>query len=302
MHYRPRTAVLNNLEFDHADIFENLHDIQLQFHHLVRTIADDGLVIHPQSDENISDTLTGKFDRRYSTGKKYVWSPVQTTGEGGQWQVELDAADGSVFTVANTQKDQRGECEGGFEVRWQQSGLHNVANALAAIAAANHVGVGLSQACQALSAFEGVKRRMECLGQVDGISIYDDFAHHPTAIATTLDGLRNKVGTEKIIAVVEPRSNTMKLGVQKTQLIEAVAQADQVFWFQNAGMSWSLDESVEGDASNVVVDDLQNLIEQTARAAKAEKGEACHVLIMSNGGFGGFHHRLFDYLQAAKES
>ncbi|MDF1831005.1 MAG: UDP-N-acetylmuramate:L-alanyl-gamma-D-glutamyl-meso-diaminopimelate ligase [Porticoccaceae bacterium] len=301
VHYRPRTAVLNNLEFDHADIFENLHDIQLQFHHLVRTIADDGLVIHPQSDQNISDTLSGKFDRRYRADKKYVWSPVQTTGEGGQWQVELDAADGSAFTVANTQKDQRGECEGGFEVRWQQSGLHNVANALAAIAAANHVGVSLSLACQALSAFEGVKRRMECLGQVDGISIYDDFAHHPTAIATTLDGLRNKVGKEKIIAVVEPRSNTMKLGVHKTELIKAVAQADQVFWFQNAGMAWSLDKSVEGDTSNTVVDDLQDLVEQTACAATAQKDEACHILIMSNGGFGGFHHRLFEYLQATKD-
>ena len=268
----------------------------------MRTIAGDGRIIHPHSDKNISDTLTGKFDRRYSTGKKYTWSPVQTTGEGGQWQVELDAADGSAFTVANTQKDQRGECEGGFEVRWQQSGLHNVANALAAIAAASHVGVSLSQACRALSAFEGVKRRMECLGRVDGISIYDDFAHHPTAIATTLDGLRNKVGSEKIIAVVEPRSNTMKLGVHKDQVIKAVAQADQVFWYQNAGMSWSLDESVEADGSNIVVDDLEKLIEQTALAARSEKGGPCHVLIMSNGSFGGFHHRLFDVLQADKDS
>ncbi len=301
VHYHPRTAVLNNLEFDHADIFESLHDIQLQFHHLIRTIADDGLIIYPQNDTNISDTLSGQFDRRYSEEKKYVWSPVQTTGELGQWQVQLDAADGSVFTVCNTEKDDQGECEGGYEVRWQQSGLHNVANALAAIAAAHHVGVSISQACEALSAFEGVKRRMECLGQVDGISIYDDFAHHPTAIATTLDGLRKKVGGEKIIAVIEPRSNTMKLGVHKAELIKAVDQADEVFWFQASDMAWSLDESVDHNINNTVVDDLQELIEKTALAARREKGAVSHVLIMSNGGFGGFHRQLYDFLQAKNE-
>lgn len=302
VHYHPRTLVLNNLEFDHADIFDNLHDIQTQFHHLIRTVADDGLIIYPEDDANVAETLSGRFDRRFTVEKQYCWTPCQAIGAGGQWRVRLDAEDGSVFSVSNADDKKAGE----HQVCWQQSGLHNVANALAAVAAAHHVGVSLPLACAALSAFVGVKRRMECLGTVDGISIYDDFAHHPTAIATTLDGLRKRVGSEKIIAVIEPRSNTMKMGVHKFELLKAVTQADQVFWFQSPGMAWSLDEGlaagedVANKGNNLFVDELDALLEKTAEAASSDEGPV-HVLIMSNGGFGGFHRRLYNELQTKSE-
>ncbi len=297
LHYHPRTAILNNLEFDHADIFSCLADIQTQFHHLIRTVPDDGLIIYPADDENLKATLSGRFDSRYSPDKDYLWTAEQTTGHKGRWQADLQEEDGSVFTVRDTACKDEGVEEG--QVSWSQNGMHNVANALAAIAAAHHVNVSVAQSCRALSTFTGVKRRMECLGEIDGIRVYDDFAHHPTAIATTLDGLRKKVGREKIIAVIEPRSNTMKMGVHKAELLNAVAKADEVLWFQAAGMAWSLADSCEGNDPQGdmrhkihVVDDLEVLVEQALQAARAEKGAPVHVLIMSNGGFGGFHRRL----------
>ncbi|HNH43233.1 MAG TPA: UDP-N-acetylmuramate:L-alanyl-gamma-D-glutamyl-meso-diaminopimelate ligase, partial [Agitococcus sp.] len=196
VHYAPKTAILNNLEFDHADIFDDLAAIQKQFHHLVRTIPSTGKIIVPANDDNLKDTLA-----------KGCWTPVETTGiapNSSDWQAELRANDGSHFVVSYQGQQ--------AEVNWGMTGLHSVYNGLAAVAAAHNVGVDLATACAALSAFDGVKRRMELVGEVADISVYDDFAHHPTAIKTTLEGLRNKVGDRKIWAIIEPRSNTMRMG------------------------------------------------------------------------------------------
>ena len=224
VHYAPKTAILNNLEFDHADIFDDLAAIQKQFHHLVRTIPSTGKIIVPANDDNLKDTLA-----------KGCWTPVETTGIApnvSDWQAELRANDGSRFVVSY--KGQQAE------VNWGMTGLHSVYNGLAAIAAAHNVGVELQTACAALSAFGGVKRRMELVGEVADISVYDDFAHHPTAIKTTLEGLRNKVGDRKIWAIIEPRSNTMRMGTHKDNLAESARDADQVIWYQPAGLDWDL--------------------------------------------------------------
>lgn len=214
VHYRPRTAILNNLEFDHADIFPDLAAIERQFHHLVRTVPGEGLIIRPSAEKALERVL--------GMG---CWTPVQTTGEGGQWQARLLAEDGSRFEVLFD-----GIVQG--EVDWPLTGLHNVANALASLAAARHVGVMPSQGAAALSEFRNVKRRMEKVAEVRGVTLYDDFAHHPTAIATTLDGLRKQVGADtQVIAIVEPRSNSMKLGAHRDGLPDSVRQADQVLWY-----------------------------------------------------------------------
>ena len=281
VHYRPRTLVLNNLEFDHADIFADLAAIQTQFHHLVRTVPAEGLIIYPGNDNNLAAVLD-----------QGCWTPTATTGKGGQWLANLQVKDGSRFDVLLD-----GEKAG--EVAWDQSGDHSVANALVAITAARHVGVATDIACRALSEFAGVKRRMECLGEVGGVRVYDDFAHHPTAIATTLQGLRKKVGEEKIIAVIEPRSNTMKLGIHKQDLAAATDDADQVLWFQPSELDWSLSDIVAGGrASAQVIGNIDELITSTLAATKT----ACHVVIMSNGGFGGFHHRLLEALAEARQT
>ncbi len=210
VHYHPRTAILNNLEFDHADIFPDLASIERQFHHLVRTIPGEGLVIHPTTEQAL--------ERVIGMG---CWTPVQTTGEGGQWQARLLSPDGSRFEVLF-----EGEAQG--VVDWAMTGQHNVANALATLAAARHVGVVPAMGIEGLSAFKSVKRRLEKVAEVQGVTIYDDFAHHPTAIATTLDGLRKRVGEAPVIAVIEPRSNSMKLGAHRDGLPESVNDADQV--------------------------------------------------------------------------
>src|SRR5690606_18979636 len=206
LHYRPRTLILNNLEFDHADIFADLAAIQTQFHHLIRTVPSEGRIIYPRGDANLGAVL-----------KKGCWSETEYLDADG-WRAELHSDDGGCFDVIL-------ENQPVGMVSWPLSGLHNVHNALAAIAAARHVGVRPAMACEALSKFFGVKRRMELLANVGGIHIYDDFAHHPTAIATTLEGLRKKVGADKIIAVLEPRSNTMKLGVHRHELARSTAAA-----------------------------------------------------------------------------
>lgn len=271
VHYRPRTLVMNNLEFDHADIFPDLAAIQTQFHHLVRTVPAEGLIIYPRAENNLNEVL-----------ERGCWTPCETTGEGGIWSVRIDAADGSAFQVIHG-----GELEG--RVQWSLGGQHNIANALAAIAAARHVGVRPEQACAALCEFAGVARRMELLADIAGVRVYDDFAHHPTAIATTLAGLRKKVGHEKIVAVIEPRSNTMKLGIHRQNLAAATDDADQVLWYQPQGLDWSLDEVVAGGgAAAQVVVSLDELLAKTLGEAQAP----CHILIMSNGGFGGFQRRL----------
>lgn len=275
VHYRPRTLIMNNLEFDHADIFPDLAAIQTQFHHLIRTVPEEGLIIYPQADSNLQAVL----DRG-------CWTGLSTTGEGAQWSANLLAEDGSAFEVLldGNKTD---------EVRWDQSGAHSVANALVAVAAARHVGVKPELACQALSEFAGVARRMECLGEVAGIRVYDDFAHHPTAITTTLQGLRKKVGKDQIIAVIEPRSNTMKMGIHKQNLVAATDDADQVFWYLPTELEWSLSGMLaSGKAAAQVIEDIDELIQSTLQAAEP----GAHIVIMSNGGFAGFHQRLLKAL------
>ncbi|KHL70846.1 UDP-N-acetylmuramate:L-alanyl-gamma-D-glutamyl-meso-diaminopimelate ligase [Pseudomonas flexibilis] len=271
VHYRPRTAILNNLEFDHADIFPDLAAIERQFHHLVRTIPGEGLIIHPTTEQAIERVL--------GMG---CWTPVQTTGEGGDWRARLLAEDGSHFEVLF-----QGESQG--EVNWTLTGRHNVDNALAALAAARHVGVVGAVGTEALSRFQSVKRRMEKIAEVNGVTIYDDFAHHPTAIATTLDGLRKQVGEAPIVAVIEPRSNSMKLGAHRDGLPESVAQADQVIWYAPANLGWDLGATAAAcPVPAVVCDSLEAIIARV----KSQVAPGTQVVIMSNGGFGGLHGKL----------
>ena len=271
VHYRPRTAILNNLEFDHADIFPDLAAIERQFHHLVRTIPGQGLIVHPEAE--------GALKRVLAMG---CWTPVQTTGAGGQWQARLLAEDGSHFEVSF-----EGAVQG--TVEWELTGQHNVANALACLAAARHVGVTAAQGCAALGTFKSVKRRMEKVAEVNGITIFDDFAHHQSAIATTLDGLRKRVGGAPIIAVIEPRSNSMKLGAHRDGLADSVSQADRAIWYAPANLGWDLAASVAGaPVPSEVCDSLEAII----AAVKAAATPSTQVVVMSNGGFGGLHGKL----------
>ncbi len=284
VHYAPRTAVLNNLEFDHADIFDDLAAIQKQFHHLVRTIPGGGRILFPQDEPALHEVIA-----------MGCWTPTQTMAIGHSsekvapiWQAELLEADGSAFAIwHNGQRV--------AEVRWPLTGLHNVRNGMAAIASAEHVGVSVAKAAEALSQFPGVKRRMELLGTPGGISLYDDFAHHPTAIRSTLDGLRERQGAARIWAIIEPRSNTMRLGAHKAHLADAAAPADHVIWYQPPGMDWDLADVVaasNGRAS--LATDLEAVIARVNLEAQA--GDA--IVVMSNGGFGGIHQRLLSALQA----
>jgi UDP-N-acetylmuramate: L-alanyl-gamma-D-glutamyl-meso-diaminopimelate ligase len=284
VHYAPRTAILNNLEFDHADIFDDLAAIQRQFHHLVRTIPGNGLVLLPNDEPALTEVLA-----------KGCWSPTQHLAIGAQagadapaWQAENLQDDGGAFAVWQSGQPVA-------EVHWALTGQHNVRNGLAAIAAAAHVGVTAEQAAAALSAFPGVKRRMELLGTVQGIAVYDDFAHHPTAIRTTLTGLRAQLGDRRIWAVIEPRSNTMRLGVHKAGLADSASAADEVIWYQPEGMDWDLSAVVAASSVSAQlmssIDDIINRI-----VTEAKSGDA--VVIMSNGGFGGIHQRLLAALGA----
>ena len=279
VHYAPKTAILNNLEFDHADIFDDLAAIQKQFHHLVRTIPSTGKIIVPANDDNLKDTLA-----------KGCWTPVETTGiapNSSDWQAELRANDGSHFVVSYQGQQ--------AEVNWGMTGLHSVYNGLAAVAAAHNVGVDLVTACAALSAFDGVKRRMELVGEVADISVYDDFAHHPTAIKTTLEGLRNKVGDRKIWAIIEPRSNTMRMGTHKDNLAESARDADQVIWYQPAGLDWDLSPVIAASPVPAqVANNIDGIIADVI--AQVKSGDA--IVIMSNGGFGGIHGKLVNALRA----
>ncbi len=280
VHYRPRTLTINNLEFDHADIFADLAAIQRQFHHLLRCVPGEGLVVHPQG--------VPAVDAMLSMG---CWTPCATFGVGGDiaadWRAQLLAADGSAFRVVSPGGDS-------VSVHWPHCGQHNVENALAAMAAARHVGVAPDVAAQALAEFQGVKRRLELLGSPRDVSVYDDFAHHPTAIATTLQGLRARTAGGQLIALVEPRSNTMRMGEHREQLAAATAAADRVYWFQPSGMDWSLESVVaESAVPAMVVSDVDDLVAQVVREAKA--GD--QVVIMSNGGFGGIHQKLLARLR-----
>jgi UDP-N-acetylmuramate: L-alanyl-gamma-D-glutamyl-meso-diaminopimelate ligase len=276
VHYRPRTAILNNLEFDHADIFPDLAAIERQFHHLVRTVPGQGLIIHPTSEQAIERVL--------GMG---CWTKVETTGEGGEWQAKLLVEDGSRFEVIRD-----GEVQG--VVDWELSGRHNVSNALAALAAARHVGVPADLGAEALCRFLSVKRRMEKVAEVNGVTLYDDFAHHPTAIATTLDGLRKRVGEAPIIAVIEPRSNSMKLGAHRDGLPGSVAEADQVVWYAPPNLGWDLAATAAAcPVPAVVCDSLEAIIARV----KSQAAPGTQVVIMSNGGFGGLHGKLAKALE-----
>ncbi|CAA0092629.1 UDP-N-acetylmuramate--L-alanyl-gamma-D-glutamyl-meso-2,6-diaminoheptandioate ligase [Halioglobus japonicus] len=284
VHYRPRTLAINNLEYDHADIFPDLAAIQRQFHHLVRCVPGEGQIVHPHGVPAIDDTLAmGCWTPRVSFG-------IGTEEEAkADWSAQLLAEDGSAFRVC---------CPGGetLDVSWQHCGRHNVENALTAMAAARHVGVAPEISAAALKAFQGVKRRLELLGKPRGVSLYDDFAHHPTAIATTLQGLRARAGAGRVIALVEPRSNTMRMGEHRSQLTAATAAADQIYWFQPAGMDWSLESVVEDSTVPAcVAHDIDELVAQVADEARA--GD--QIVIMSNGGFGGIHQKLLDKLLEA---
>ena len=273
VHYHPRTAVLNNLEYDHADIFDNLDAIEKQFHHLVRTVPENGLVVSNGKEASLQRVID-----------KGCWTPVEKFGSDSDWQAANPQPDGS-FDVMFT-----GKLQG--HVAWDLLGEHNRMNALASIAAARHVGVSVEVAIAALAEFKNVKRRMEIRGVVNGVTVYDDFAHHPTAITTTVAGLRSKVGKARILAVLEPRSNTMKLGVMKNALPASLEDADLVFCY-GANLGWDATEALAPiQYKATVYDDLDGMV--TAIVASAKSGD--YVLAMSNGGFGGVHQKILDAL------
>ena len=275
VHYRPRTAILNNLEFDHADIFDNLAAIERQFHQLVRTVPTQGRVVVNGLEESLTRVLHSG-----------CWSEVRSFGAAVS---DFTAqGDPDAFEVLF-----QGNLVG--QVEWGLQGVHNQLNALAAIAAADHVGVAPSVAAQALCSFENVKRRMEIRGQVRGITVYDDFAHHPTAMRTTLDGLRRQVQSSRILAIFEPRSNTMKLGTMKAQLPWSLEAADLAFCHAG-GLDWDAQDALSPMGNKAqVAHSIDELVQQVLQAALP--GD--HLLCMSNGGFGDVHQRLLQALQAA---
>ena len=300
VHYRPRTAILNNLEFDHADIFADLDAIQTQFHHMVRMIPSTGKIIMPAATISLEDTLA-----------KGVWTPIWRTAvidsttsisntddtlkDNSEWQAELIREDGSQFQVSFA-----ADKEATAIVTWSMSGIHNVNNALVAIAAAYNVGVSVSTACAALSAFAGIKRRMELIGDVNDILVFDDFAHHPTAITMTLDGAKKKLADRRLWAIIEPRSNTMKMGIHQDSLAESAALADYTIWYEPTGLEWGLKEVIEqactesdSIGNQQVMSSIDTIIEHIITHAQA--GDA--IVVMSNGGFEGIHQRLLTALR-----
>lgn len=279
VHYRPRTLVINNLEYDHADIFPDLAAIQRQFHHLLRMVPANGLVLSAEDTPAIKQTLD-----------MGCWSERQSYGNA--WRAELLQADGSHFALYFN-NDKLGE------LRWALNGQHNVDNAVMAIAAARHAGVPVAVALEALAGFIAPKRRMELKANIADIKVYDDFAHHPTAISTTLQGIRNKVGHDRVLAVLEPRSNTMRMGVHQAALPLALALADQVFLYEPANANWSLDALTRALAPKA---GLSREIDELVAQLCAEAKPADSIVIMSNGGFGGIHDKLISALKAKWES
>lgn len=267
VHYRPKTAILNNLEFDHADIFADLSAIERQFHHFVRIIPNNGLIISNGKDENLKRVL-----------KQGCWTPMEEFGVDTGWHSELQTNNDMAIYF---NKEYQG-C-----LHWDLLGEHNRMNALAALIAARHVGIPVKTGIEALVQFKNVKRRMEKRGTVNGVTVYDDFAHHPTAIQTTLSGLRTHVGEERIIAVLEPRSNTMKMGVWKNNLAQSLLEADQVFCF-TGDAQWAQAALDTLGTKACCYDDLSQLVKSIATFTQS--GD--HILIMSNGGFGGIHEKI----------
>lgn len=277
IHYGAKTMVINNIEFDHADIFRDITDIRREFHHLLKTLPANGQVIARNGDVEISRVM-----------EMGCWTPVNTFGlDSGDWSARPLAADYSSFQVRH------GDLAAG-EVAWELIGAHNAENALAAIAAAAHAGVDPGCSCTALGRFRSVKRRLQKLANINGVTVYDDFAHHPTAIHATLAALRKKVGGERIIAVLEPRSNTMKMGIHKDTLAGSLAEADKILLYQGPGVKWDLKAVTRqlGDKSSVS-GDTEGMIDSILKSTKS--GD--HIVIMSNGGFENIHQRLIDRLK-----
>lgn len=318
VHYRPSTAILNNLEFDHADIFADLNAIQTQFHHMIRMIPSTGQIIMPAHTPSLEATLdkghwtpVWRTQLTDATGTTIIDSSVQDSLDDGHkidWQAQLLQADGSHFRVvyqneAATEAEQ--EAATG-EIHWGMNGLHNVNNALVAVAAAYNVGVSIETACAALSAFAGIKRRMELIGTVTtasgSVQVYDDFAHHPTAITTTLDGAKKKLAGAKLWAIIEPRSNTMKLGIHKDSLAASATLADEVLWYEPAGLEWGLNETITQSlaATDTAASNRQQVLASTEAIIDyvvKNAGQNDAIIIMSNGGFEGINQRLLTALQ-----
>jgi UDP-N-acetylmuramate: L-alanyl-gamma-D-glutamyl-meso-diaminopimelate ligase len=273
VHYHSRTAILNNLEFDHADIFPDLAAIETQFHHLVRTVPGNGLIVANGREQSMRRVLD-----------KGCWSPLEWLGVQDGWSAK--SRDAQSFDVLL-----KGETQG--TVNWELLGEHNRDNALAAIAAARHAGVPVAHAIKALAEFKNVKRRMEVRGTVHGVTVYDDFAHHPTAIETTLAGLRGKVGRARILAVLEPRSNTMKMGVMKNALAASLANADLVYCYTK-DLGWDAQTVLAPLGAKLKISDN---LEELVRKIIGDSRSGDHVLVMSNGGFGGIHDKLMDVLK-----
>ena len=274
VHYRPRTVIINNLEFDHADIFDSLADIQRQFHHLLRTVPSEGQVIAPAHNENIAEVLN-----------QGCWTPLAQTAirrdPDAEWCAERQAADGSRFELYH-----HDELQG--TVEWSLNGDHNIWNALSAIAAAHHAGISTEQAIAALGQFKNAKRRMETIATVDQITLYDDFAHHPTAIASTLQGLRHRVGAQRIIAIFEPRSNTMRQGHHAETLANAFDAADKTLIFMPDDLPWNLQQSPEQRQAIAIHASLESIIDWVVTNGRPDD----QLVIMSNGGFGGLLQKL----------
>jgi UDP-N-acetylmuramate: L-alanyl-gamma-D-glutamyl-meso-diaminopimelate ligase len=280
VHYRPRTAVLNNLEHDHADIYPDVAAIQWQFHQLMRMVPRNGLVVANAGDANVMSVID-----------MGCWTPVErfagTVSSDTAWYAAAPpGGDYSAFTIMEGNRSVA-------DVRWQMLGRHNAENALAAVLAARHAGVAIETAVSALKEFGGVRRRLEVLGVVGGVTVYDDFAHHPTAIEMTIDGLRRRIGSSRLVAVLEPRSNTMKLGTHRDAMAKSLERADRVWLYQGPNVAWDVAGSVAGLGERAAVaKDLDQLV--ATLGATLSSGD--HVLIMSNGGFGGIHKKLLERL------
>ncbi len=301
VHYAPRTTILNNLEFDHADIFDNLEDIEKQFHHLIRTVPGNGLIISPHGDSAIEVVLRmGCWTRRQQFGiaiPEEICKKLAANG-GVFWNASLENKQGSEFELIKYGQGSTGEVMNRKVLKWNMTGLHNVKNAVAAIAAAHHVGVDVATAIEAVEEFKGVKRRMELRGTVEGVNIYDDFAHHPTAIESTLNGIAAQIksegGSKRLIAVIEPRSATMKSGIHQDELNHACRAADLVIWYKSDDCKINfqslLGESKVPAYAFVAVGEIITYLEENSLPGD-------QIVIMSNGGFEGIHEKLLQRLQ-----
>ena len=286
VHYHPKTLILNNLEYDHADIFPDIEAIKIQFHHLMRIVPSKGLIVSNDDEKNLDDVLERgcwtPIEKFSSENKANILDEKET-----EWQVEYIEADGSEFRIFLNGEDQG-------VVTWGLLGKHNISNALAAISASRHAGVPVKHAIEALSEFKGIKRRMQLRGEVNNIRVYDDFAHHPTAIKTTLEGLRANVGDRKIVAILEPRSNTMRLGVHQKSLLASLQGADQIVLYQPDDVDWDMQDIVDNLGSKASL--YRNIDELVADVvATANTGD--QLLVMSNGSFGGIHDKLLEGLE-----